>query len=270
MTGFITDITDRKKIEELKDEFISNVSHELRTPLTSLRGSLGLILSGVCGNVSEEVHNLIDIANQNCERLILLINDILDIQKIESGKIIFDFKDIHLRVFLEKALKLNKAYGEKFKVEFTLIEPIEDGYLYADEDRLMQVLTNLLSNAAKFSPQDQIVEVYTEARQPTWIRIAVKDHGSGIPTTFQSSVFAKFAQADTSNTKENGGSGLGLNISKSIVEQLGGQISFQTSSHGTIFYVDLPFRSEERRRSYFTTPKDISLDESRSKGTFRS
>jgi PAS domain S-box-containing protein len=258
MSGFITDISERKKVEKLKDEFISNVSHELRTPLTSIRGSLGLILSGTCGKIAEEVKSLIDIASQNCERLILIINDILDIQKMESGQITFDLKELDLKTFLEKSIQLNQGYGEKYNVKFILKDPIEEGELHADEDRLMQVLANLLSNAAKFSPSGERVEITTTLRKPSFIRIGITDFGSGIPKEFQPFVFNKFAQADSSTSRQKGGTGLGLNISKTIIEHLGGSITFQTSSKGTTFCVDLPFLPKKRSEKNKTSTLNLS------------
>ncbi|MDX2212891.1 MAG: CHASE4 domain-containing protein [Oculatellaceae cyanobacterium bins.114] len=236
----VRDITDRKKMERLKNEFVSVVSHELRTPLTSIRGSLGLMLGGVTGPVSEEARSLLDIACRNSDRLILLINDILDIEKIESGAIDFNLEPIELEPLVEQAIAANRAYGDQFTVEFVVRETIPGVYVKADGDRLSQVLTNLLSNAAKFSRPHSTVDI-TISRHQESIRVAVTDQGYGIPTEFHNRIFQKFAQADASNSRQKGGTGLGLSISKAIIEKLGGQIGFQTElGTGTMFYFDLP------------------------------
>lgn len=236
----VSDITDRKRVDRLKNEFISMVSHELRTPLTSIRGSLGLIAAGTAGKVSAQAQSLVDIAYKNSERLIRLINDILDIEKIESGKMVFELKPIELMPLVNQAIEANIAYGHQFGVEFAIESELPDARVNADSDRLTQVLTNLLSNAAKFSPRGSTVDVGV-ARHNSTLRVSVSDHGSGIPEEFRSRMFQKFAQADSSTTRQKGGTGLGLNISKAIVERLGGQIGFETEPDtGTTFYFDLP------------------------------
>jgi len=236
------DITERMRMERLKDEFVSMVSHELRTPLTSIRGSLGLILGGVAGELPDQARMLLDIAHKNSERLITLINDILDIEKIESGRIDFNLQTLELTPLLTQAITTHQTYGEQFQVQFVLTETVPC-QVKADPDRLMQVLANLLSNAAKFSPPGSAVEVSSQrlTSQPDWVRVSVRDHGPGIPAEFIPRIFQKFAQADSSNTRQKGGTGLGLSITKAIVERLGGKIGFETqASVGTTFYFDLP------------------------------
>ncbi len=238
--AFGQDITKRKEVDRLKNEFISTVSHELRTPLTSIRGSLGLIAGGAAGPIPERVAAMIDIAYKNSERLVRLINDILDIEKIESGKMPFRFKPIALEGVIEQAIQDNHAYGEQYHVSFQLVESLPGVKVNGDWDRLLQVMTNLLSNAAKFSPPHSQVEIKME-RVPSGIRVAVSDHGPGIPEEFQSRIFQKFAQADASNSRQKGGTGLGLSIVKAIVEKHGGTVSFETNPNaGTTFYFDLP------------------------------
>ena len=241
--GFYTlanDVTELKRIDRMKSEFVSTVSHELRTPLTSIRGSLGLISGGVAGQLPDAVKTLVGIAKTNCERLIRLINDILDIEKIESGKMTLDFQVIELEPLLEQALAANEGYGTAKNVRLQLHFPDEDLHVRVDSDRLTQVVTNLLSNAMKFSPEGGTVDIHV-ARCEAGIRVEVRDHGPGIPEEFRNRIFQKFSQADSSDTRQKGGTGLGLNISRAIIERLGGSIGFHTDPGvGTTFFFELP------------------------------
>ncbi|MDW5441663.1 ATP-binding protein [Polaromonas sp. SM01] len=235
-----TDITELKRIDRMKSEFVSTVSHELRTPLTSIRGSLGLIAGGVAGQLPEAVKTLVGIAKTNCERLIRLINDILDIEKIESGKMKLDLQAVDLKLLLAQALVANEGFGAAHKVGLSLHFPDDKVQVHVDSDRLMQVITNLLSNAIKFSPFGGTVEVHVSL-PGTKVRIEVRDHGPGIPLEFRKRIFQKFSQADSSDTRQKGGTGLGLNISQAIVERLGGSIGFQTEvGAGSTFFIELP------------------------------
>ncbi len=234
------DLTERRKIDKMKSEFISTVSHELRTPLTSIRGSLGLVRGGVAGELPEQAKSMIEIAYNNSERLVRLINDILDMEKIESGKMHFDFKPLDLMPLVEQAIEANRAYGEQHQVRFVLGERLPDAKVNVDADRLAQVLANFLSNAAKYSHAGEAVEVAVKAAGEL-VRVEVSDHGSGIPEEFRSRIFQKFSQADSSDTKQKGGTGLGLSISKAIVEKMGGIIGFDsTPERGTTFFFELP------------------------------
>lgn len=238
------DITERVKMERMKSEFISTVSHELRTPLTSIRGSLALIAGGVVGELPATIKPLVEIAHKNSERLILLVNDILDMEKIEAGKMEFDMQPIKLMPLLNQALDSNRAYGEQFKVSYELESTLPEAMIKVDANRLMQVLANLLSNAAKFSLTGGKVLVGVEAVGPH-IRIAVKDNGPGISDEFKEQIFQKFAQADASDTKKKGGTGLDLSITKAIIEQMGGSIGFTSQPHVlTTFFVELPVWQE--------------------------
>ncbi len=248
------DITARKKVEKIKNEFISTVSHELRTPLTSVRGSLRLLVSGAGGDLPEQASTLVTIANKNTERLLLLINDILDIEKIESGKMVYHYKLLHLREFLDTAIQANNAYGDQFGVSFRITQCPETIKIYADEARLMQVMNNLLSNAAKFSDQCGQVELSAVKRSHK-VRISITDNGKGIPQNFQKHIFEKFAQADTSDTRALGGTGLGLSISKAIVEQHGGRIDFISRVNiGTTFFFDLPVWTDNTNTNTASLP----------------
>lgn len=238
--GIASDITERKKVERLKTEFISTVSHELRTPLTSIRGSLGLVLGGVGGEVAAQAKELLSVANKNAERLSRLINDILDIEKIESGKMEFKVQRQPLVPLLQQALESTRDFARQFNVSVTLSNAVPNEDVNVDGDRFIQVMVNLLSNAVKFSPANSTVAV-TAAVHGHVVRISVADHGKGIPLEFQSRVFEKFAQADSSDTRAKSGTGLGLSITKAIVERLGGIITFETREGlGTTFHVDLP------------------------------
>ena len=245
------DITERQKVERMKNEFVSMVSHELRTPLTSIRGSLSLIAGGVTGEIPPQAKELVNIAFKNSERLVLLINDILDIEKIESGKMDFQMEPVELVPLVERAIAANRAYGEQFGVQFQL--KLEDNLkginINVDSHRLMQVISNLLSNAAKFSPANETVTIAATRQQKT-VRVAVSDRGAGIPEAFRPKIFQKFAQADSTTTREKGGTGLGLSISKAIIEKLGGTIGFETETNaGTTFYFYLPQWDFPERRS---------------------
>jgi PAS domain S-box-containing protein len=238
--GIIRDITERKRIELMQKEFISTVSHELRTPLTSIRGSLGLILGGVVGKLPEKVHALLAIASNNSERLITLINDILDIEKITAGKMDFKYTVANLIPVIQKSLDYNKGYGDPLNVKFVFEASLNEKVIVRiDEKRIEQVMSNLLSNAAKNAPSQSEVLI-TVTTSIGKAHIAVHDHGKGIPEGFKSRIFSKFAQADSSDTRQKGGTGLGLSITKGIVEQHGGVIYFESDvNNGTTFYVDL-------------------------------
>ncbi|MBF0369080.1 MAG: PAS domain-containing protein [Magnetococcales bacterium] len=241
LTGTVQDITERKKADRLKNEFVSTVSHELRTPLTSIYGGLKMVLAGVTGELPQKAHKLLTLAYNNSERLNLLINDILDIQKIESGRISLQFQPLDAAALARRALAENAGYGEKFGVRYHFLEPIPEGIMVrGDEHRLCQVLANFLSNAAKFSQSGDAVEVRVEPEGDS-VLFSVTDHGSGIPEEFQPRVFQKFAQADSSDTRQKGGTGLGLSITKALVESHHGQIGFATrADEGTTFFFRLP------------------------------
>jgi PAS domain S-box-containing protein len=241
--AIVRDITERKKVERMKSEFVSTVSHELRTPLTSIRGSLGLVASGVAGTLPEKARELIDIAYKNSGRLAQLINDILDVERIESGRMRFDIRPEALMPIVEQSVEAMRGYGQELGVEFVVTASLPRVMVDVDAHRLLQVLANLLSNAAKFSPRGGSVEVAV-ARHRDKVRVAVTDHGPGIPPEFRSRIFQRFSQADSSDTRAKSGSGLGLHISKGIVERFGGCIGFDTRiGSGSTFYFDLPERS---------------------------
>lgn len=239
--GVLRDIGQRKRMERLKREFVSTVSHELRTPLTSIKGSLGLLQGGVAGALPEAASELVNIAHSNSERLVSLVNDILDIEKLESGQVGLHLEPLDLVHQLQQALTHNQGFADNYQVTLQLdTASLEPGcQVQADALRLQQVLSNLISNAIKFSEPGQTVEL-TASLHSEHVLIAVQDHGSGIPAEFQSRIFQKFAQADGSDTRKRGGTGLGLSICKMLVERMKGEISFQTSPSGTCFQFTLP------------------------------
>lgn len=247
VVAIVRDLSERKRIDRMKTEFVSTVSHELRTPLTSIGGSLGLLAGGAAGALPAPAKRLIDIARNNCDRLVRLINDILDLDKIESGKMRFETKPTSLRALVQTAIEANRGFANEFGVGLELAAPDEDLFAPVDPDRMMQALTNLLSNGIKFSPKGDVVTV-TLGLAADGARIAVRDRGPGIPEDFRPRMFTKFAQADSSDTRERGGTGLGLSIGKEIVERHGGEISFETQAGwGTEFFIDLPIGGEPKR-----------------------
>lgn len=234
------DVSARRQVEKLKAEFVSTVSHELRTPLTSIRGALGMLIGGMAGSVDPAARPLLEIAHKSCERLVRLINDLLDIEKLESGRLQLQVQPLQLGTLVAQAAEQNAAYAREFGVG--IATRVEDGetWIRGDADRLAQVMANLLSNAAKHSPPGGVVEI--DARRiDGLVEIGVRDHGNGIPEDFRPRVFERFSQADASDARQRGGTGLGLAITKTLVEQHGGRIGFETATGaGTRFHLRLP------------------------------
>jgi PAS domain S-box-containing protein len=234
------DITAQLEAERMKKEFTSTLSHELRTPLTSIIGSLQLINSGVLGEAPKDIGELTAVAERNGQRLLDLINDILDIEKIESGKLTMISQALRLDELVREAIVLNKGFAERFKVRFEALGELRPWEVYADHKRLLQVMTNLLSNAAKFSPEGGVVEITVQERGAD-LRIAVHDHGPGIPEAFRAKIFGRFTQADSTATRQKGGTGLGLAICRRLIELLHGRIGFEDRpGGGTSFWFELP------------------------------
>ena len=237
------DITQQLEAERMKQEFTSTLSHELRTPLTSIIGSLQLINSGVMGDIEKDTLELTTIAERNGQRLLDLINDILDVEKIESGKLTLSPEVLELGELIAESMALNRGYAERFKVKFATSGSLEHVKVNADRKRVHQIMTNLLSNAVKFSPEGGTVEVTMERVADKVLRVGVHDHGPGIPEDFRTRIFSRFAQADMSHTRQKGGTGLGLAICKRLAEMMGGRIGFEDrTGGGTIFWFELPTR----------------------------
>jgi PAS domain S-box-containing protein len=234
------DITQQLEAERLKKEFTSTLSHELRTPLTSIIGSLQLINTGMLGDLDKEVGELTTIAERNGQRLLDLINDLLDIDKIESGKLQTHPEALSLDELVRESLVLNRAFADRFGVRMVLLGDPQPMTVYADKKRLIQIMTNLMSNASKFSPEGGTVEVQLE-QLDNMARVSVMDRGSGIPPEFRPRIFGRFAQADSAATRQKGGTGLGLAICKRLIELMGGRIGFSDrAGGGTTFFFELP------------------------------
>lgn len=236
------DVTERRAVEQMKNEFISIVSHELRTPLTSIRGSLGLLASGLLKKFPDKADKMLKIAVENTDRLVRLINDILDIERLESGKVIIEQQECDLAGLMMGASETMQAMANDNGVKL-VVEPFSVK-VWADSDRCLQVLTNLLSNAIKFSSRDSEVKLFAESVEQDgggWVKVSVKDNGRGIPADSVAKVFERFGQVDASDSREKGGTGLGLPICKTIVEQHGGLLWVESVvGKGSTFLFTLP------------------------------
>ena len=236
------DISQRYALDHMKDEFISTVSHELRTPLTSIRGALGLLQAGMLGKVTDKASNLLRIAVANSDRLVRLINDILDLERMQSGRAPLAFRAVALDELARQAIEAMQPMADAGRVHL-LCDVIAPAAVEADSDRILQVLTNLLSNAVKFSPPQSIVRV-SISRSSDGVTLSVVDQGRGVPADKLESIFDRFQQVDASDSRQKGGTGLGLAICRTIVQQHGGRIwAEQNGTQGTIFRVFLPDRA---------------------------
>jgi PAS domain S-box-containing protein len=244
ITAAIRNIGTRKNIERLKDEFVATVSHELRTPLTSISGSLGLLMGLWAGKLPESAARLLTIAHANSQRLVRLVNDILDIEKIEFGHVLFKRERVDILVLVEQVIEGCRGFAESYDIRVRIDADTLLSEVNTDPHRLAQVITNLLSNAVKFSPPGEEVVVKVEQSGDHAVGISVRDHGAGVPLDFRPHIFEKFAQADANSARQKGGTGLGLSIAKQIVERLGGELGFDDApGGGTIFHVILPTRN---------------------------
>lgn len=246
----IRDIARRKRAERMKNEFISTISHELRTPLTSIGGSLGLLAGGAVGQLNDRAARLVDIAYSNCQRLIRLVNDILDIDKMEAGKMSFDLRKMPIAPLIKRTVEANRQFARDHDVMIEVTLPPWPQCIIGDPDRLEQVLTNLVCNAIKHAPVGTTVSLNTE-QHGLYVRIQVSDRGNGVPEEFRSSIFSKFAMADSSDARTGSGTGLGLAIAREIVEHHGGHAGFvDRPGGGSIFYVDLPLAKEAAQHAH--------------------
>ena len=239
LTASLRDITERRRVERMKSEFVSTVSHELRTPLTSIRGSLSLLLGLFGSELKGQARLMVEMAHRNAERLIALVNDILDIEKLESGRLEFAFRPLDLVALAREAVETNQSFAAEREVALRLASAPAGLRVSGDPGRLLQVMANLLSNAAKFSERGSEVTVGVERHGGT-ARVVVRDTGPGVPEAFRRRIFQRFAQADGADSRRQGGTGLGLSISKAIVERHGGRIGFDSRPGDTTFYFTLP------------------------------
>jgi len=239
------DVSQRQALDRMKDEFVSTVSHELRTPLTSIRGSLGLLSTGLLGEVNEKAANLLRIAVNNSDRLVRLINDILDLERMESGRAPLSFRTCSLSELAQQAIEAVTPVADSASVRLVLRASAVE--FVADPDRLQQVMTNLLSNAIKFSPPDSTVTVSIEQSEEG-VSLSVADEGRGIPADKLETIFDRFQQVDASDSRQKGGTGLGLAICRTIVDQHGGRIwAEQNPARGSIFRMFLPADPQQTR-----------------------
>jgi PAS domain S-box-containing protein len=246
VSTIMRDLSEWKKLDRMKNEFVSTVSHELRTPLTSIRGALGLLEAGVTGELSDKGIDLVHVARENCERLIRLINDMLDLDKIEAGVLPLDVIDLSpadvVQTTLDGIAGMAVVYGIRLEQSVAPTPTVR-----ADRDRIVQVLTNLVSNAIKFSPAGSVVRVVVTAT-PDRVRLAVENAGQGIPPADRDKLFRRFQQLDGADNRQRGGTGLGLAIAKAIVEQHEGRIGFESEPGvRTTFWFDLPLHPAPAR-----------------------
>ncbi|RID91567.1 PAS domain S-box protein [Gemmobacter lutimaris] len=242
----VRDISKRKRAERNRAEFVATVSHELRSPLTSVKGSLNLINSGVLGALPDKAGSMVEVALRNVDRLLRLINNLLDLEKLDADMMELTMAPMDVVALAEEAVAANAGYGLEYGVKLRYVGPRSPIIADISRDGMLQVLTNLLSNAVKFSPRAQWVDL-TVSETPSGVRLSVTDRGPGIPPEAHQTLFARFVQAHADPDRSRIGTGLGLSIAKSIVTKHGGRISFTSEvGVGTTFYIDLPRSSELR------------------------
>lgn len=235
------DVTDERQMARLKDELVSTVSHELRTPLTAIPGALGLMGSGAAGELPPTAANLVAIGRRNADRLIALVNDLLEMDKLQSGKLTLQLAETDVGTLMADAIEQNQPYADRLGVTLALDMPHHPVVARVDAGRICQVMANLISNACKFSPRDTQVRVTLARDEDGWARISVADQGPGISPEFRPRLFRRFAQEDGSHQQGHSGTSLGLAITKGIVEAHGGTIELDSAaSEGATFHVRLP------------------------------
>lgn len=244
-------LAEQRRIDRMKDEFLAAVSHEMRTPLTSVLGALGLLASGAAGTLPEAARPLAEAAQRNGQRLSQLIDDILDLTKLEGDRLLVHASPVAMAALVREACAANRAYGQRGGVAIAQdIDPLAEGLvLELDPNRFLQVMANLLSNAVKHSPSGATVEVSLR-RTPGSLAVRVHDHGPGIDPAFRPRLFQKFEQADSSDRRAIGGTGLGLYLSRMLVERMGGRIDVESpAGGGTVFVVEFPLARDQARQA---------------------
>lgn len=243
---FTEDITERKRMEIMKDEFVSTVSHELRTPMTSIRTALEMLDFKAKDLLDEKCQKYLSLAHTNCVQLADLVDDILDVQKIASGKMTYHMEVMEMASLVEMIVNQYQSFADKYHVIFEFESALDEVYCTIDVKRFNQALANLLSNAAKFSPRDENVYIRLKKKGTKTLEISVEDKGPGIPEEYHEKIFEKFLQVDSSSTRAKGGTGLGLNITKSIIEAFEGTLTFKSKvGKGTTFYFHLPISKKK-------------------------
>ena len=238
--SIVEDITERKRIDRMKNEFVSIVSHELRTPLTSISGALSLIAGGVLGELPEKANEMINVAHKNSLMLTTIINDLLDMDKLLQGKMRFNLQVQDIVPLIEHSIEINQTYSIENKVQLAFDKKIDSALVNIDSDRMLQVLANLISNAAKFSPDDETVTISVSTVNDN-VQVEVIDNGPGISEKFREQLFEKFAQEDSSNTRAKKGTGLGLAITRELMQHMNGSIGCNSiEGSGSTFWIRLP------------------------------
>ncbi|MDP9119666.1 MAG: HAMP domain-containing histidine kinase, partial [Actinomycetota bacterium] len=236
--GIFRNVTAQKEVERLKQEFVSTVSHELRTPLASIQGSLGLLATGAMGSLPKEAVEVVAIAERNVVRLLGIINDILDLERLQSGRLNMTLAPTRMSGVVDRSIEALKGFVDQKQIRFDVLA--SSGRAFVDADRIVQVLVNLLSNAAKFSPRATTVSV-ASMEAAGWVKVSVRDEGPGIPVLYHSSIFERFRQVTSPERPSKGGTGLGLAICKTIVEAHGGTIGVESEEgHGSTFWFHVP------------------------------
>ncbi len=239
--AIIRNITIRKKAERLKNEFISLVSHELRTPLTSIKGAIELLIGGVAGEINNQTKSLLNICRKNTQRLVRFVSDLLDIESLDSGNLNFSYQNHSLSEIVQVAVDGMRTFAEQFHVNLIFDKPEKDLFVFVDEDRLNHCIGNLISNAVKYTPKHSSVMIKVLSNESS-AQLLIQDFGPGIDLELQPRLFHRFVQGKPPKDKLVGGSGLGLSITKAFVEAMGGKISYETSTKGTTFVIELPIQ----------------------------
>jgi PAS domain S-box-containing protein len=246
LAGSVRDLSESREVERLKREFVSTVSHELRTPLASIRGSLGLLAGGVLGQLPPEAADVVAVAERNVLRLVKLTNDILDLDKLDTGRIELRLEEVSLSSIFDRSVEAVRSFADQEAVAVEVEST--DAKVRADGDRLVQVVVNFLSNAVKFSPRGSAVRLSCLEEEGS-VEVRVSDQGRGIPDTLREAVFERFRQVEASDARQKGGSGLGLAICKAIIEQHRGSVGVESEEgRGSVFWFRLPAGAGARGR----------------------